>query len=342
MTQTRKILIVVSSLWFAVALAGCGGDAAPAGSGRDAHEAGETHGADEHGHDEEHGADGHDDEHGEEGHDDHEEGSTTIPRDVAEASGVVIETAGPAVVRETVALSGIVRLKPAAQAEVRAVYPGRVLEVTATVGDVVEAGDTLAVIENASSLQSYRVRAPISGTILERFSNPGDVATDRPLYRLADLDSLQAELHVFPRDAGRIEPGQPVLIRLAGGDIEVRSEITSFLPLSETETQSLIARADLPENSGFRPGMRVEAQVATGEYEVGLAVRESGVQRYRDRPAVFTRDGDEYTARPLQLGRSDGVFVEVLSGIDPGDSYVAENSFLILADIEKAGAGHNH
>lgn len=333
MTQTRKILIIFSSLWFAVALAGCGEDAASAGAGRDEHETGDAHDGDEH---------GHEDEHGDEQHDEHEEGSTRIPRDVANASGIVVETAGPAVMRETVALSGIVRLKPAAQAEVRAVYPGRVLEVTATVGDTVEAGDTLAVIENASSLQSYRVRAPISGTILERFSNPGDVATDRPLYRLADLDSLQAELHVFPRDAARIEPGQPVLVRLAGGDIEVRSEITSFLPLSETETQSLIARADLPEDSGFRPGMRVEAQVATDEYEVGLAVRDSAIQRYRGQPAVFSRDGDEYTARPLQLGRSDGVFVEVLSGIDPGESYVAENSFLILADIEKAGAGHNH
>lgn len=340
MTSLRN-LIILSWLSTGLALSGCGEASAPAaGQSHDDHEAGDAHEDGDHGHGEdEHG---HEDEHGSEHHDDHEEGRTTIPQDVAEASGVRVETAGPAVMRETVALSGIVRLKPAARADVRAVYPGRVLEVTATVGDIVEAGDTLAVIENASSLQSYRVRAPISGTVLERYSNPGDVATDRPLYRLADLDSLQAELHVFPRDASRIEPGQPVMIRLAGGDLQGASEIRSFLPLSETETQSLIARADLPEASGFRPGMRVEALVAVDEYEVPLAVRESGVQRYRDRPAVFIRDGDEYAARPLQIRRSDGVFVEVLSGIEPGDTYVAENSFLILADIEKAGAGHNH
>ena len=44
----------------------------------------------------------------------------------------------------------------------------------------------------------------------------------------------------------------------------------------------------------------------------------------------------------LELGRSDGEFVEVLRGIDPGESYVADSSFLLKADIEKSGASHDH
>ncbi|MEP3076772.1 HlyD family efflux transporter periplasmic adaptor subunit [Maricaulis sp.] len=332
MMHERKLLAVLLAMACSAALPACGDSGTTLRA--------QAHEDDDHGHGDEagHGEDGQDDEHD----DEHEEGRTRIAPDVALALGVVAEPAGPAVMRETAALFGIVRLKPSARADVRAVYPGRVLEATATVGDTVEAGDTLAVVENASSLQAYRVPAPISGTVLERFSNPGDVANDRPLYRLADLNALQAELHVFPRDAARIEAGQSVTVRLAGGDIEADGRITAFLPLSETATQSLIARVELPEGSGFRPGMRVEARVATAEYDVPLAVRESGIQRYRNGQAVFVQEGAVYEARLLELGRRDGVFAEVLSGLEPGETYVVENSFLILADIEKAGAGHNH
>jgi len=75
---------------------------------------------------------------------------------------------------------------------------------------------------------------------------------------------------------------------------------------------------------------------------VPLAVRESALQRFRDTTAVFAKHGDTYEVRMLELGRSDGEFVEVLSGIDPGEAYVTENSFLIKADIDKSGAGHDH
>jgi cobalt-zinc-cadmium efflux system membrane fusion protein len=44
----------------------------------------------------------------------------------------------------------------------------------------------------------------------------------------------------------------------------------------------------------------------------------------------------------LELGRRDGEFVEVLSGLEPGTGYVSENSYLVKADIEKSGASHDH
>ncbi len=44
----------------------------------------------------------------------------------------------------------------------------------------------------------------------------------------------------------------------------------------------------------------------------------------------------------LELGRQDETWVEVLSGLKPGVQYVAENSYLIKADIEKSGASHEH
>lgn len=270
------------------------------------------------------------------------EGRTTIADAVAAEAGVVTEPAGPALIRERIQLSGTVQLTPSATADVRAVYPGRVMRVTRTVGDTVRKGDTLAEVENSSSLQIYAVRAPISGTVLERRTNAGDVAASEPLFVIGDIGAAQAELHVFPKDAGRIKAGQRVSVQLAGGDLTAEGKIDSFLPLAEAGTQSLIARVVLPRDAGFAPGMRITAAVDTSETQVPLAVREAGLQRFRDFTVVFAKHGETYEVRMLELGRSDGEFVEVLGGIDPGENYVAANSFLIKADIDKSGASHDH
>jgi cobalt-zinc-cadmium efflux system membrane fusion protein len=270
------------------------------------------------------------------------EGRTMIADAVAAEAGVQTEPAGPGLIRERIELSGTVQLTPSATADVRAVYPGRVLRVTRTVGETVRKGDLLAEVENSSSLQTYSVRAPISGTVLERRTNAGDVAASEPLFVIGDIGAAQAELHVFPKDAGRIKPGQSVTVMLAGGDLTAEGKIDSFKPLAEAGTQALIARVVLPREAGFRPGMRVTAAVTTSETQVPLLVRESGLQRFRDFTVVFAKYGETYEVRMLDLGRKDGEFVEVLGGIDPGENYVTENSFLIKADIDKSGASHDH
>jgi cobalt-zinc-cadmium efflux system membrane fusion protein len=57
---------------------------------------------------------------------------------------------------------------------------------------------------------------------------------------------------------------------------------------------------------------------------------------------VFARFDDTYEVRMLDLGRQNRDWAEVLGGIEPGTSYVTQNSYLIKADIEKSGASHDH
>ena len=75
---------------------------------------------------------------------------------------------------------------------------------------------------------------------------------------------------------------------------------------------------------------------------VPLAVATEAIQTFRDWQVVFVRYGDWFEARPLKLGRTDGQWVEVLSGLGPGERYAAANSFAIKAEIGKLGATHDH
>lgn len=270
------------------------------------------------------------------------EGRTTIPDDVAANAGVVVEEAGPAIVQDVLTLSGEVTLAPSATSSVRATYPGPVKSVSANVGDAVRRGQPLARIESSSSLQEYTVTAPQSGTILERQTNAGDVAGSDPLFLIADFSQMEAYLHVFPRDAARVHTGQAVRLGVAGGETNVETTITRFLPMAGANSQTRVAVARIPADSGLQPGMRLMAEVVIAENEVPLGVKETGLQSFRDFTVVYARVGETYEVRMLDLGRRDGETVEVLGGLSPGEIYVTENSFLIKADIDKSGASHDH
>ena len=71
-------------------------------------------------------------------------------------------------------------------------------------------------------------------------------------------------------------------------------------------------------------------------------MKESGLQTLFAFTVVFTQHGDVYQARPLELGRRSGGYVEVLKGLAAGEPYVTENSFLLKADIGKSGPSHDH
>jgi cobalt-zinc-cadmium efflux system membrane fusion protein len=270
------------------------------------------------------------------------EGRTRIPANVAAEAGVVVETAGKAVIRDDVHLVGTVMLNADRHAHLEARFPGTVRAVRVHQGDAVRRGQTLLVIEANESMREYAVTAPFDGVVLARRTNVGDIAGGDTLIEIADLSEVWVELHAIGAAAARIGVGQRVHIRSATSDMKADTTISALLPLA-TRGQTVIARARLPNKDGrWLPGMTVEADVAVAMREVPLAVRESALQRFRDFTVVFAQSGDTYEVRMLTLGARDGEFAEVLAGLDPGTPYVTAQSFLIKADIEKSGAAHDH
>jgi len=255
---------------------------------------------------------------------------------------VKIEQAGPAVIRDNLHLVGNVALDANRHAAIKARFPGIVREVHVQQGQQVRRGQTLLVVEGNESMRNYPVTAPFDGMVLARNTNIGDVAYGNTLIELADLSKVWVELHAIGADAAHLASGQTVRIQAAIGDATVETTIDTLLPLT-SRGQSVVARASIPNAQGvWRPGMAVSAKVTVAERQVPLAVKESGLQRFRDFTVVFARIGETYEVRMLELGARDGEFVEVLGGIKPGTPYVVEQSFLIKADIEKSGASHDH
>jgi cobalt-zinc-cadmium efflux system membrane fusion protein len=270
------------------------------------------------------------------------EGRVNIPAATAAEAGVKTEVAGPGVIRDVVNLVGTVVLNPDRHAHLKARFPGTVRSVKAQLGDRVRRGQTLLVVEANESLREYPVVAPFDGVVLARETNIGDVTGDHSLIEIADLSEVWVELHALGEQSARITAGQPMRVISATTRDSADSRVGAVLPLA-TRGQSVIIRGRLDNTQGrWRPGMTVSAEVAIAERQVPLAVRETGLQRFRDFTVVFAQVGDDYEVRMLELGSRDGEFAEVLSGLERGATYVTEQSFLIKADIEKSGAAHDH
>jgi cobalt-zinc-cadmium efflux system membrane fusion protein len=258
------------------------------------------------------------------------------------AAELHVETAeaGPGILHQSILLYGKIVPDPQGISHVSARFPGLIRRIDATLGQRVEAGATLALIEANNSLQTYTITAPIAGLVIQRHANPGEFASEQPLLTIADYSRVWADLDVFPGDARTIQPGQTVTLRMSG--LSANSAILYLNP-GAGESPNVIARVPLNNPAGeWTPGLLVQADVVTAEEPVALMVDNRALQGFRDWQVVFVNIGDTYEIRPLTLGRSDGRFTEVLAGLNPGDAYVVINSYLIKADLEKSGASHDH
>ena len=272
------------------------------------------------------------------------ENRVTLMPEQLDAAGIVVEAAGPATIRERVVLNGRIVANEDALAHVMPRFPGVVRSVHKRLVDAVAKGDLLAVIESNESLHPYELRSRIAGTVLARDVAPGEfVATDREIFSIADLTTVWADLDVYRRDFTRLQKGQRVLVDAGDGSAPAEAVIAYLSPVGSVNTQTLLARAVLPNADGsWRPGLFVSAHALVGEVAAPVTVRQGAIQRVRDWDVVFVADKNVFEAQPIELGRSDGERVEVVAGLAPGATYAAAGSFVLKAEAGKSGASHDH
>lgn len=282
-----------------------------------------------------------DEEHSEEEHAEEEHAdSVVIEPGMARQAGITTAIAGTGVIREAITVYGTTTINPQGTSEVHARFPGLVVTIDPEVGELVSAGDTIAQIESNESLQRYQIQSPIGGRVVSRNANPGETTGDQPLLTIINYDQLWAELTIFPSNARHIQPGQEVIME-ADGEL-MRGSISHILPGS-SESPAVLARVTLDNSDGrWTPGLLLQADITIAQVEVALAVDNRAIQSFEDNPVVFVQEGDTYANRPVTLGRKDAEQTEILSGLEPGELYVVENSYLIKADLEKSSAEHAH
>ena len=272
------------------------------------------------------------------------EGRVKITDQAAASVDLKFEEAGPRKIRKLAGMTGRIVPNEDQMAKVSPRFPGVVRDANKKLGDKVQKGEVLAVIESSQSMTTYEIAAPLSGIIIARDVAGGvAVTTDKPIYTIADLSNVWVDLNVRRADLSSLQVGKEITVTEKHSGETATATISYLSPFGSQETQTLRAIATLPNEDGkWRTDLFVDAALVVEEREVPVAVRYDALQTFRDWDVVFMKYGEIYEIAILELGQRDGDWVEVVSGLAAGTTYVTENAFVVKADVLKDGASHDH
>ena len=190
--------------------------------------------------------------------------------------------------------------------------------------------------EQEFQLGYYRVVAPTAGVVGDVPVRVGDRVT--PATALTTIDTgggLELYIRVPVRHAGDLRRGLPVHVVDDDGAPLVDTAVDFVSPQVDESTQTVLAKAPLPDTEGFRNEQLVRARVVWSE-DPGLTIPVVAVSRVSGRTFAFVvEDGDAGAVarqRTVRLGAIVGNDYVVLDGLAEGDR-------LIVSGIQKIRDG---
>ncbi|MDA4884212.1 efflux RND transporter periplasmic adaptor subunit [Acinetobacter baumannii] len=192
---------------------------------------------------------------------------------------------------------------------------------------------------------TIEVRAAMSGTILQVLGAVGaNVTSSSPLFKIANTSQLLAVVNVPADKLDAINPQNKVTVKSQSqaGSEEALGRVKYISDVIDPKTRTAQVYIEIPNQFKWRSGQLITARIFENQSIKPMVVREDALQTFRDWDVVFIRVGNDFEARPLELGDKYNGFVEVKSGLKAGQIYAAGNSYLLKAELGKSGATHDH
>lgn len=208
--------------------------------------------------------------------------------------------------------------------------------------------------EKNNGANALKVTSPINGILDGVYVTPGAYLQEGDaLFHVVNTKTLRLEARIPEADIARLMNPRgawftvdgfdsPFQIDLARGD---RLIALGSVVDSQTRTVPLVFEFPNIDNK-LRIGMFARVNVITGVTREAVAIPATAAQEYGGLAVVYVQShSDAFERRVVDLGIRDGDFVEVKSGINPGEKVVTRGSYLIqlaASGPQEAGHGHAH
>lgn len=207
---------------------------------------------------------------------------------------------------------------------------------------------------------TYTVHAAIDGQVVEREVTLGElVSPDREaLMVVVDTSTLWVLADVPEGRLHGIHPGAAAWVTIGGrGGQRIDGVVGLIAPQVHVGTRTAQVRIEVPAAAGggveLKPGMFAEVEIVVSDSSDPsaqgsrreLTVPLGAVQDVEGGPAVFVPvegEPNTYAKRAVSVGAAVGGLVPVLSGLTEGEEVVVHGTFILKAELGKAGAAHEH
>ncbi len=174
-------------------------------------------------------------------------------------------------------------------------------------------------------LKYTAIRTPISGVVAERLIKVGNmILPNQSVFRVAGLNPLIAVLHIPERHLAKLRTGQRATLGVdAIKHEDFSGRIKRISPVVDPVTGTVKVTIETHDPSRrLRPGMFARLRIIHDVHEnVMLAPKDAIISEDRISSVFVVRDSTAYR-QEIELGYTNTIHVEVLAGLQPGDTIV--------------------
>src|ERR1700752_5354265 len=176
------------------------------------------------------------------------------------------------------------------------------------------------------------VRAPVGGVAGRRLVSLGTFVNNQtPLISLQSVNPQHAVFNVPERYADRLRLGQLVSFQVAAlPGRNFSGEVVFVSPVVELPSRTIVIKAQVPNpERQLQSGMFIEARLATEIRPKAVIVPEDAILPLQGQTFIWAVKEGKADRRPVTLGVRTAGWVEILSGINAGDSVVVGGTMML-------------
>ena len=141
---------------------------------------------------------------------------------------------------------------------------------------------------------------------------------------ISDLSHFKVEGEIADTYGGRVAAGGRAIVKI--GNEKLEGIVSSVTPLSKNGVISFTVQLVEDNNKRLRSGLKTDVYVMNAVKEDVMRIANASYYVGRGEYELFVQDSDnEIIKRKVQLGDSNFEYVEVVSGLQPGDKVVVSD-----------------
>jgi RND family efflux transporter MFP subunit len=180
--------------------------------------------------------------------------------------------------------------------------------------------------EAATMLSYTKVTAPFAGVITRKLADVGDLASPgRPLLEIEDPRALRLEADVPEGLLDKIRMGDKLLVHVSSVTNLFEGVVSEIAPVADPNSRTFPVKLDLAPLPGLRAGQFGRVSIPVGIAE-SLFVPSSAVVQRGQLDLVFVIQSNKAVLRIVKTGKRSNNEVEVLSGLEAGESLAIEGA----------------
>ena len=193
-------------------------------------------------------------------------------------------------------------------------------------------------------IRKTEIKAPFAGKLGFRNISPGAYVTPATVMTtISQVNNLKIQFNVPERYGAKLTKGLPVSFVVDGSGKRFSASVIASEIMIDEATRSLAVRAVVSEKDpALIPGVFAKVKIVLDKNTDALMIPNNAVILLGRKKQVYVYKGGQAFPKEITTGPRDSMNIQVLSGINPGDTVITSAIMFMRPGLEVDLAKSNH